>query len=926
MRLSIQLIFAYLFTCFASAQTKDFNISNFNVKVNYDSTAFLSFIQNVEKEHTVKFYFNKSWLDKIKVKQKQVPTNLQQILFDSFKGTKLDFLIDGSNIIITSNYKINNKLPEDFFSQTNNKVKNSSDTIDLKYAFLKEEKTKNTNPDNGIIVIGIPSNKLAGNKAVVSGIVRSEENGEPIVGAQIYVKSLDKGTVTDTYGYYVINLPRGNNVLDFKYFGKKEVSIPVMVYKDGTLNVNLKEKQVQLREVIVTADKTNKVRNLNMGLQRLSIEEIKLMPSLMGEVDIIKSALLLPGVQTVGEGASGFNVRGGSVDQNLILFDDAPIFNSSHLFGFFSIFNPEIIKDYELYKSAIPAKFGGRVSSVFDINAKQGNLKKYSVSGGISPITGKVTVEGPIIKDKLSFIIGGRATYSDWVLKQIKSASLKNSKADFYDLSAKLSYDIDKNNSLSFTAYKSNDYFKLNSDTAYSYDNQCARLLFKHTFTPKMYGKISAIYSNYQYNISSEKKAALSFNLKYNIGYKSIKTDFNYLPDSKHKFNFGSEIIRYDLTPGDFTPLSASSDIIELKLPKEQGIETGLFINDEFTVTDKLTMSAGLRYASFFALGPNKVYSYNTDLPRSSDTRIDSTFYSSNKVVKTYAGPEVRLSARYILGNDNSIKLSYSRIHQFLHMLTNSTAISPTDIWKLSDANIKPLIGDQVSLGYYHNFLSNTIETTAEIYYKKTQNTLDYKGGAKLLLNPNLDVDLLSGIGRAYGMEFMIKKKSGTINGWLSYTYSRSELKVDGKFASEKINNGQFYPSDYDKPHDFNLVVNYKYSRRISLTNTFTYSTGRPITYPVAKYDFRGIEVMHYSNRNEYRIPYYMRWDFSLNVDESLISKKIFSGSWSFGVYNLLGRDNVYSVYFKTSSKGVKAYRLSIFAQPILNITYNFKF
>ena len=926
MKLSLCIILFFL-PFFVSSQTNSISIAkDYNIKVNYDSTAFLNFVSSYEKEHSVRFYYNKSWLDTVTVKQTHTPTNLSQILFDSFKATNLNYLIDGSNVIITKNYSISTILPENLFHIENNIVNNSSDSFDLKFTFINEEKTKKTNLNDKIIYIGNPANRSIGNEVVLSGIVRYEENGEPIIGAQVYVKKLNRGTVTDAFGHYVITLPSGSNEISFKYFGKKETTISIMAYKEGTLNVNMKDNLVQLKEVVVTGDKENKVKNLSMGLLQMNIEELKLLPSSMGEVDIIKSALLLPGVQTVGEGSSGFNVRGGSVDQNLILFDEAPIFNSSHLFGFFSIFNPEIVKDFELYKCGIPARYGGRVSSVFDITARQGNLKKFSVSGGISPVTAKLTVEGPIIKDKLSFIVGVRSTYSDWVLEKLNKPEYKNSKADFYDVSAKISYDMDKNNFLSFTAYQSKDYFKLNSDTAYNYNNQCARLLYKHTFTPKLYGKLSAIYSNYLYNISSDEFPATSFNLKYNIGYMSMKTDFFYSPNSKHTFNFGSELIKYDLTPGDYTPLSSASDIIAVNLPKQRGIESGLFINDEFEINNKLKISAGLRYALFFALGPTKVYKYNPDVSRSTDSRIDSTLYSFNDIVKTYGAPEVRLSARYKIGSDNSVKLSYSRIHQFLHMLTNTTAISPTDVWTISDANIKPLVGDQVAIGYYQNLLSNNVEVSAEIYYKWTQNNLDYKGGTELLLNRNLDVDLLSGIGRAYGMELLIKKKSGIVNGWISYTYSKSELKVDGKFADEKINNGQFYPSDYDKPHDLNVVINYKYTRRITLTNTFTYSTGRPITYPVARYNYRGIELMHYSNRNEYRIPDYMRWDFSLNVDGSLKAHKLGHGSWSFGVYNLLGRDNAYSVFFKSTSKGIKGYQLSIFAQPIPNVTYNFKF
>jgi hypothetical protein len=920
MKIALCILLCFL-PVFVSAQT-----NNIKIETSYDSTAFLDFARKIEKEYAVKFYFKKAWLDSVKVKQNHVPTYLGPLLDESFKGLNLNYLIDGKNIIITKNYKIINKLSESFFKREDYNGNNPSDTIDLKAAFIVQSKKTTPDLSSGPINIGGPVAVSKGDAGIVSGNVLNEENGEPIIGAQVYVKNLGKGTITDVYGNYSIALPKGRNEILFRSFGSKELVIPVMVNKDVTLNVSMKENLVQLNEVVVTADKENLVKNLKIGVQSLNMKEIKQLPLFMGEADIIKSAILLPGVQTVGEGASGFNVRGGSADQNLMLFDDAPIFNSSHLFGFFSVFNPEVIKDFTLYKSGIPARYGGRVSSIFDVTAKQGNLKKYVVSGGISPITGKLTVEGPIIKDKLSFIIGGRSTYSNWILREMDRAEFKNSKTEFYDISGKISYDINKNNLLTITGYKSKDYFKLNSDTAYHYENTIARLFFKHTFSSELYGTLSAIYSNYQYNIASDKVPVTSFNLKYNLEYKSIKTEFFYSSNPKHVVKFGSEVIKYNMTPGDFTPLSSSSDISVLKLPKEQGVEAGLFINDDFNINSRLTISGGLRYAAFFVLGPYKVYDYRSDVSRSVNSRIDSTVYPSNRIVKTYGGPEIRLSARYNIGLNNSVKLSYSRIHQFLHMVTNSSAISPTDVWKISDAHIKPLIGDQIAIGYYHNFFSNTLEASAEIYYKKSKDNLDYKSGAELLLNPNLELDLLSGTGRAYGIEIFLKKKSGRLNGWISYTYSRTELKVDGKFLDEKINNGEFYPADYDKPHDFNLVTNYIYSRRISLSSTFMYSTGRPISYPVAKYSFRGRQLIHYSNRNEYRVSDYMRWDLALNLEGNLKQRKLAHSSWSFGVLNALGRKNVYSVFFKTTLKGVKGYQLSIFARPIVNVTYNFKF
>ncbi|MDP4270802.1 MAG: TonB-dependent receptor [Bacteroidota bacterium] len=897
-----------------------------HIESKVDSVPFIDFVKKIERDHVVKFYFDPTRLDSVRVRQSAKSVSIGQILDDSFKGQPLNYFVDGPNIIITRNYKIVSSLPPNFFYFSQTAKTAIPEDNNETYAFLKSPVEPVADSKSKVITIGKPTQSTKGKNCIVSGVVKGAEDGIPIIGATVYSGTTGKATATDASGYFILSLPKGNQELQFKYMGREDLSVPIFIYSDGAMTVKMKEKAVFINEVVIRSEKENILKNLNIGVQQLNIDEVKQLPTILGEADIVKTALLLPGVQTVGEGASGFNVRGGSADQNLMLFDEMPIFNTSHLFGFFSVFNPETVKDFKLYKSGIPANFGGRVSSVFDVTAQTGNLKKCVLSGGISPVTGKLTLEGPLIKDKLSFIIGGRSTYSDWILKKIDGEKFRHTKAGFYDLSGKVTYEIDRNNSLSITAYQSDDNFKLNSDTAYHYQNQCARLYFKHFFNPKTYSQISAIYSNYQYNITSDEVPEISFRLKYNIEYKSVKANVFYIPNTKHSFNSGAEAIRYDMTPGNFTPLSPLSDIKELCLPKERGVETGLFLNDEYTVNSKFTVSAGVRYALFFVLGPYKKYDYNPAVPRSVDSRMDSTLYSSNQIVKTYGGPEVRLSARYSLGANNSLKLSYSRMHQFIHMLTNSSAISPTDVWKISDAQIKPLIGDQLAVGYYHNFLGGELETSIEAYYKKTRNSLDYKSGAELLLNPNLEVDLLSGVGRAYGVELLLQKKRGRLNGWVSYTYSRTELKVDGKFSEEKINNGNYYPADYDKPHNLNLAVNYRYSRRLNLSNTFCYSTGRPITYPVAKYTFRERQLIYYTNRNEYRIPNYLRWDISATIYESLNSKKLAHGSFSIGVYNLLGANNVYSVFFKSTSRGVKGYQMSVFAQPIPNITYNFKF
>jgi hypothetical protein len=914
-------LFLVLVTFKAASQL----VSNEIIESTTTEILFADFVKDLEKRQAVRFFYESDWLDSVVVKRRGIEASLNEVLDESFKGFPVSYLIDGPNVIITRNYKVQASLPDDFFRREDSENEKQIEAPEILTSYISEQAPKKVRSKDKV-VIGNPHSVLQGNNSIVSGTVRHKADGEPAVGLQVYIKELNIGTVTDANGFYALRVPKGQNQITFKSIGLEDTIVSALVYSNGSLNVEMKESAVLINEVVVTADRDNNLKNLNIGVQQLDIETIKQLPATLGEVDILKTALLLPGVQTVGEGASGFNVRGGSADQNLILFDQIPIFNTSHLFGFFSVFNPETVKDFKLYKSGIPASYGGRVSSVFDVQAKRGKLESYSLSGGISPVTSKLTIEGPVIKDRLSLIIGGRSTYSDWILRKIDSPQTRNSSADFWDLTTKLYYRINNNNELSITSYQSQDDFRLNSDTTYHYKNNCMGLFFKHYFSTKTYAKLSGIYSSYQYNITSDEVPLSSFSLDYNIVYKSLKAEVLYSPNTKHNFVFGSEVIKYDMTPGDFTPLSAHSDISEFRLPKEKGVETGLYISDNLEIGSRLSLSLGLRYASFFVLGPYKEYHYNPLVPKMIESRMDSTFYSNNEVVKTYGGPEIRFSGRYTLGLKNSIKLSYNRIHQFIHMLSNSTAVSPTDVWKISDPSIKPLIGDQIAVGYYHNLLADKIEASAEVYYKKTMNHLDYKSGTSLLLNPDLDVSLLAGEGRAYGLEVMLKKDEGKVNGWVSYTYSKSEIKINGRFVEERINNGRFYPSDYDKTHDFSLITNYKPSRRYSLSSAISYSTGRPISFPVAKYNFRNNQLMHYTNRNEYRIPDYFRWDISLNIFENLKSKKVVHNFWTIGVYNLSGRNNAYSVFFKSTSKGVKGYLLSVFSQPIVNVSYNFRF
>ncbi len=893
-------------------------------KQNNDTIFLIDFVSQIEKEYKYQFFYKKEWVDSLVVKQSKNPSNIKEILKETFQNTELSYFVyDENKIIITNNYQIVNILPTSLFSDEKN-----ADPIISEASFLKNTTKKTTkNHKNGSITIGNPAKKYIGKTAVISGVLTEEETGYPIIGAVVYVENKNNATTTGIDGKYTISIPKGKHTLLIRSVGKKEKKISIIAHEGGKLDIKMEENVTMLSDIIINAEKGKNVDRVEQGLEVISMKALKKLPTIMGEADIIKSALLLPGIQTSGEGNSGFNVRGGNSDQNLILIDDSPIFNSSHLFGFFSALNPDIINDFKLYKSSFPANYGGRLSSIVDISIKNGDMKKYHLVGGISPITGRLAIDGPIIKDRVSFLVAGRSTYSDWILRKIESPVLRTSSASFNDLNAKLTVIASKKDNITTNAYLSNDNFKFNSDTIYSYSNRNANLAWKHTFSPFFQTKLTAIYSNYNYNIESDTSQNYNFLYHYDLEQLEGKLDFIYTFKANHKIKFGVNSIQYNLNPGKRSKITETSVIPPKELRDEKGRESALYINDEFDVTDKISFNIGLRYSYYQALGSTLTYEYDPNSPKTVESKIDSTFYNNNEVAATYGNPELRLAVRYKLGNKNSLKASYSNMTQYIHMLSNTYAISPTDAWTLSNAHIEPQKSTQYSIGYYQNFKNDAIETSIETYYKDMKNLLEYKPGASLFLNQEIETDLLSGLGYSYGVELMIKKKKGKLNGWVSYTFSRSLVKVDGEHKDERINNGDYYPTNYDKPHDLTIVANYIYSRRITLSGVVVYNTGRPITYPESKYIFADRELLHYSDRNEYRVPNYFRIDLSLTIEGNLRLNKLAHSSWTFSVYNLTGRNNVYSIYFESTPENyVKGYKMSVFAQPVPTITYNFRF
>jgi CarboxypepD_reg-like domain/TonB-dependent Receptor Plug Domain len=887
------------------------------------------FAQAVESQSDYRFYFKSSETDSIvldfSVQDQTLPSILNMVL----AHTDFHFAIDDDkNVFITEKFTIQPNLPDDFFinkRSVSDSAREYSFSVDNYLDNQKNQKLR-ASLENRVFVIGPKTNTYRTGKGTVAGYVRDAKTGETLVGATVSLDNPPVGVSTDQFGYFSLTIPLGPHVLHISSIGMKETVRHVALYSDGKLNIEMEQFIPGLKAVTITSEKNSNTGRLQMGVDRLNIKTIRQMPVVFGEADILRAVLTLPGVTSVGEASTGFNVRGGSADQNLVLFNNSTIYNPSHFFGFFSSFNPDVVKGVELYKSSIPEKYGGRLSSVLDVTTRDGNSKKISGAGGIGPLDARLTIEGPLFSEKTTFLIAGRSTYSDWLLKEIPNVAYQNSTAGFYDANLRLTHEINAKNHLFLTGYISSDRFTLNSDTLYKYQNKNVNLQWKHEFNNRFNAVFMAGIDDYNYSITSTLNPINAYKLSFKITQYNFHGDFTYNLNSVHTLDFGVSSIYYKLYPGSLDPQGSKSLVVPDHVPTEQALESAVYLGDRINLGTKFSVNLGIRYSYYNYLGPQNIYTYAPGQPLETTTIIDSTYYGPGKNIKTYQYPDYRVSARYILDDNSSVKISYNSLHQFIHQLTNTTAISPTDIWKLSGPHIQPQNGQQLSLGYYRDFKSHTIETSVEIYYKKIDEYLDYKSGASLVLNHHIETDVLTTRGKAYGAEFLIKKTSGKLNGWLSYTYSRTFLQQDDPNAGQLINNGAYYPANYDRPSILNFIGNYQLNHRFSVSVNVNYSTGRPITLPTAIYDLGGGERVYYSERNAYRIPDYFRMDLSVNIEGNHKIKKFKHSSWSIGVYNLTGQNNPYSIYFTEENGVIKGYKLSIFGSPVPSITYNFKF
>lgn len=892
------------------------------ITVQLSDASFEEFVDLAERQTQFHFYFDRHATDSLRVTISVNEEPLSKVLKQLFEGTRFTYSVYNKSIFVTRGRQLYTFLPAPFFDGDAQTVEEENIPVVYSDFDLKEQSKED---ENKVYTIGNRLNPSKG-PATLTGVIKNSATGEAMVGATVMEANTSTGCITDPFGRYQLMLSKGSHTLKVKMLGMKPTVRHLVVFSNGSLNIDLTEEITPLKEVLVRSDKDAQVMGLQMGTQKLDIKTMRQIPLALGETDVLKVITALPGVQTVGEGTLGLNVRGGSSSQNLILFNDAFIYNPSHFFGFFSTFNPDVIKSVELYKSGMTADYGGRLSSVLDIRSREGNLKKFTGSGGLSPVAARLTLEGPIVKDKTSFLLGVRSTYSDWVMGKVDVKSLKNSTANFYDITANINHKINENNSLLLSAYTSADQFRLKSDTNYRYSNLNASAKWTHVFNSKLFGYAVGGFSQYRYSVSGNDSPPSAFNMSFSIAQANFKTDFIYYHNNQHTFSAGVSTLRYFSSPGNMQPSGSQSSVAPNVLQNEQALESALYFGDNIEVSRSLSLYAGIRYSSYQYLGRKDVFTYVPGQPLEISNMVDTLHYGKGKTIANYGGLEPRLSLRYKLSESASLKLSYNRMRQYIQVLSNTTAITPTDIWKLSDTYIKPQVGDQISIGLYKNLKQNLIETSIEAYMKTIQNTIDYKGGAQLLLNPHIETDVLNANGKAYGVELLIKKSSGKINGWVSYTYSRSFLKTVSNVPIETVNRGQYYPSSYDKPHAFNFIGNYKFSRRFNFSLNAVYSTGRPITIPLGTYTLEGKTYLFYSQRNQYRIPDYFRVDVSVNIEGSHKIKKLAHSSWTVAVYNLLGRHNAYSAYYVIENNKANGYLLSVFAQPIPTITYNFRF
>lgn len=876
----------------------------------------------IERQTLVKVFYQDKWTNQLKITLSSDSVTATMVLIQALRGTGLEVSEWHNNLIVLPGAKLITTLPS-YVKTINNAVSAESRADALteseeKYITGRQPNTMQT------IYIGRKGASITGTKAKLSGRIMDEETGEPILYATIFIEETKSGAVSDANGFVSISLKPGiyNVQAEYQGYAKKKYQFDVL--SDGNFSITMKKSFVQMQEVVVYGDRQMSMKLKDPGLEKLSVKAIRSIPMMLGERDVLKVSQMLPGIVSVGEGSAGLNVRGGSSDQNAFYINKIPIYNTSHLFGFFPAFNSDIIKDFSIYKGLIPAKYGGRLSSVFNIVTRQGNRKRFMARGGISPIAANIVLEGPIKKDVSSILISARSSYSDWMLQRIKDPVIRASNAVFSDFSASLNYDLSKTQISAF-AYYSKDRFKLSDINEYEYSNGGISVNFSHNYNASLHAEYAIIASQYSFTTIDKQEISSAYEHTYNIGQMEARADFDHATGDKNTLVYGADIISYSLNRGSIKPYGKASLRAPVELGQEQAYESALYLSDNYDLLPWLKVSAGIRYSMYTPTGSKTVYTYSPAAEMNAENVTDSLIYGKSKPIKWYGSPQIRAALNLETDPNGSIKISFSQMSQNLFMLNNTISISPNTQWKLADYHIAPSKSNQLSLGVFRTTRKGFLESSVEVFYKHTSDYPEFKDGADFLNNPNLETAILQGTQKAYGVEFFIKRSLKKLEGWLSYTYSRSIVQVDGGKDWNSINKGISYAANHDIPHSLNLVLNYHIIRRLIFSSIVTYQTGKPVTYPVSVYYINGLPYLDYSKRNAYRIPDYFRTDASLTIEGNLKKSKLLHSSVILSAYNITGRQNAYSVFFRTENGNIRSYQYSVIGVPVFTITWLFK-
>ena len=811
-------------------------------------------------------------------------------------------------------------------------LKNKKTVRSLKYfvfiliAILRLTAQAQTEWDSEWIILGNPDELKVEKKVILTGTIVAKNTGEPIAGASLSVDQFKYFDYSDQAGRYFIELPAGSYRVMVRFVGMKTQYLKLRIAANSQYDIGMEEGVTDLAEVIISSRPLDSnVKSSLSGVTKLNVLEVKALPSLMGEIDILKSLQLTPGVSSVGEGSSGFNVRGGRVDQNLVLFNDVPLFSTSHALGFVSAFNQDVINDFTLYKGNVPAHLGGRATSVLEITTRNGHLEKWGFQGGVGPVSSRLTLEGPIQKDKTSLLLAGRFSHADWVLRKVNDPDVSTSSVSFNDSFASLHHLFTSNSTLDITYYDSEDSFQFSDQFGYDWDNTVVSARWRTLSDRKASPLLSVAYGRFKSSFFDPSGIEAS-TITNTLEYFQLKETVNYNINDNHSLTGGVEGIVYIPDPETIEGFEGNPAIVSREVEKNKGAEFAVFAGDDFQLSKKWAVSAGLRLSHYRHIGQDTVFSYLPNAPRGVSTIQDTTIFGSGETIKSFTGLEPRLSVRYNLAPDKSIKASYNRMRQNLHLISNTTTPTPVDLWQVGTEFLPPQIADNYSLGYFFNLKDNLWEVSAEGFYKRMTNLVEYKNFPELFLNNHIETEVVTGRGRAYGGELYIRKLKGRWQGWASYTYAQSEVKVSSPFPEEAINDGRWFPSNYNKPHTFNFVATRTTYKGGGYSLVFTYSSGRPVTAIESSFIADGTVVPVFSDRNQFTIPDYIRVDFSVTfgnilnkIDDSLV----------FSIYNLLGRENAYSVFYRRPTANFfipKAFKLSVLGSAFPSITYNFKF